>query len=58
MGAYYMLECLSPPGAYNAAVDHRDDDPRRSWMSGQRFDKPPPLPLRRGSSSRWSTAAL
>lgn len=43
---YYMLECLSPASGYIAAVEHRDDDPMRSWICGERFKVPPPAPLR------------
>lgn len=43
---YYMLECLSPPEGYIAAVEHRDEDPMRCWICGERFEVPPPVPLR------------
>lgn len=43
---YYMLECLSPEVGFNAMVSHRDADPRRCWIDGERFHLPPPLPLR------------
>lgn len=43
---YFMLECLSPAKGYIAAVEHRDDDPMRCWNCAERFEKPPPVPLR------------
>lgn len=45
---YYVMTCLSPAQGYLATLDYDDSaDPDflRSWMSGDRFDVPPPTPL-------------
>lgn len=45
---YYVMTCLSPAQGYLATLnydDSADTDFLRSWMSGDRFDIPPPTPL-------------
>lgn len=43
---YYMLHCFSPPDADLAMLSYRPDHPLRRWTAGQRFENPPPEPVR------------
>ncbi|MCX9156604.1 hypothetical protein OPU71_10770 [Niveibacterium sp. 24ML] len=46
---YYMMHCPDPEVGYLAMLDYdfsEDPDPLRDWMSADRFDEPPPLPVR------------
>ncbi|NTV95626.1 MAG: hypothetical protein HGA75_09450 [Thiobacillus sp.] len=46
---YYMMICQDPEVGYLATLDYdfsEDPDPLRDWMSADRFDEPPPLPVR------------
>jgi hypothetical protein len=46
---YFIMTCLSSEDGYLATLDYDvsdDPDPLRSWMSGERFDIAPPVPVR------------
>ncbi|XXT19894.1 hypothetical protein WME94_57700 [Sorangium sp. So ce429] len=42
---YWIMLCPSPVHGDHALLEHEPDDPFRSWMSGARFEDPPPEPI-------------
>lgn len=42
---YYVLRVEDPDEGYRAKLVYERDHPLRSWMSGARFDAPPPEPI-------------
>lgn len=43
--AYFMLACHSPEEGDHAQYSYEPDDEERSWIIGQPFDVPPPVPV-------------
>lgn len=43
--AYFMLACHSPEEGDHAQYSYEPDDEERSWIIGQPFDAPPPVPV-------------
>lgn len=43
---YSILNCEDPDEGYLARLSYMPDDPRRSWILGERFSVPPPEPVR------------
>jgi hypothetical protein len=43
---YFVLACFSPDDADHAILTGEDDDPRRMWQAGEKFDPPPREPVR------------
>lgn len=44
-GNYFILSCEDPDDGYLARISYTSDDPRRSWILGERFSAPPPTPV-------------
>jgi hypothetical protein len=42
---YYVLGVEDPEEGYRARLEYERDHPLRSWMSGARFENPPPEPI-------------
>jgi len=43
---YYIVNCEDPEVGYLARLSYTPDDPRRSWILGERFSTAPPQPVR------------
>lgn len=43
--AYFMLACYSPDEGDHTQYSYAPDDEERSWIMGQPFDAPPPVPV-------------
>ena len=43
---YFILNCEDPDEGYIARLSYSSDDPRRSWILGERFEQTPPIPVR------------
>lgn len=43
---YFIINCEDPDDGYLARLSYTPDDPRRSWILGERFETPPPIPVR------------
>lgn len=43
---YYVVNCEDPDEGYLARLSYQPDDPRRSWILGERFSLAPPEPVR------------
>lgn len=43
--AFFMLACHSPEEGDHAQYSYEPDDEERSWIMGQPFDAPPPVPV-------------
>ncbi|CAN5421122.1 hypothetical protein BH11PSE9_BH11PSE9_04270 [soil metagenome] len=55
---YYMMICQDPEKGYLATLDYdfsEDEDPMRDWMAGERFEIPPPEPVRAIIEPRTNT---
>ncbi len=42
---YFVLNCEDPDEGYLARLSYSPDDSARSWILGERFATPPPLPV-------------